>query len=343
MSKPDLKTLISELEGKLKKELSSVGNLKDLEELKIKALGKKSELYSILRNIGELPPEERKHAGESVNKLKTILEEEISKVESELKKKAGAEKLSAEAVDITMPGDYIRKGSLHPVAQIMEEIVEIFKPLGYSVVHGPEIEHEFFNFDALNIPGDHPARDMQDTFYLGKDTVLRTHTSPVQARTMMQTKPPVRVLSPGKVYRSDYDVTHTPMFHQIEGLYVDEGIKFSHLKGTLLYFAKRMFGQDTSIRLRPSYFSFTEPSAEVDVTCVACKGKGCRICKGTGWLEILGCGMVNPNVFKQVGYPETMTGFAFGMGLERIAMLKYKINDLRLFFENDVRFLRQFK
>lgn len=343
MSKPELKTLISELEGKLRKELSSVGNLKDLEEFKIKALGKKSELYSVLRNIGELPPEERKLAGESVNKLKSILEGEISNIELELKKKAGAEKLSSEAVDITMPGEHIRKGSIHPVVQIMEEVIEIFKPLGYSVVHGPEIEHEFFNFDALNIPADHPARDMQDTFYLGKDTVLRTHTSPVQARTMMQTKPPVRVLSPGKVYRSDYDVTHTPMFHQIEGLYVDEGIKFSHLKGTLLYFAKRMFGQDTSIRLRPSYFSFTEPSAEVDVTCVACKGKGCRICKGTGWLEILGCGMVNPNVFKQVGYPETMTGFAFGMGLERIAMLKYKINDLRLFFENDVRFLRQFR
>lgn len=343
MNKPDLKQLISELEGRLKNELSSIKDLKNAEDFRIKALGKKSELYSVLRNIGELPPEERKLAGENVNKLKAIIEEELSKVESELKKKAGVEKLSSDAVDITMPGDYTRKGAIHPVAQVIEDIIEIFKPLGYSVVHGPEIEHEFYNFDLLNIPADHPARDMQDTFYLSVDTLLRTHTSPVQARTMMQGPPPIRVLSPGKVYRSDYDVTHTPMFHQIEGLFVDEGIKFSHLKGTLLYFAKRMFGEDTSIRLRPSYFSFTEPSAEVDVTCVSCKGKGCRICKGTGWLEILGCGMVNPNVFKHVGYPEVTTGFAFGMGIERIAMLKYKINDLRLFFENDARFLRQFK
>ena len=342
MNKPDLKTLITELEGKLKAELCLVKDLKSAEDFRIKALGKKSELYSILRNIGELPPEERKLAGESVNKLKGILEEELCVVETDLKKKAGAERLSTQAFDVTMPGDYLRKGSTHPVAQVMEEIIDIFKPLGYSVAEGPEIEYEFFNFDCLNIPADHPARDMQDTFYVGKDSVLRTHTSPVQARVMMQNTPPIRILSPGKVYRSDYDVTHTPMFHQVEGLYVDEGVKFSHLKGTLLYFAKRMFGEDTAIRLRPSYFPFTEPSAEVDVTCVSCKGKGCRICKGTGWLEILGCGMVNPNVFKQVGYPETTTGFAFGMGIERIAMLKYKITDLRMFFESDVRFLRQF-
>ena len=342
MNRSDLQKLISELEGRLKTELSIVKDLKSAEDFRIKALGKKSELYSILRNIGELPAEERKLAGEAVNKLKIILEEELCAVEINLKKKDGLERLSTEAVDITMPGDYTRKGAIHPVAQVMEEIIEIFKPLGYSVAQGPEIEHEFYNFDTLNIPSDHPARDMQDTFYLGKDTVLRTHTSPVQARVMMQNTPPIRILSPGKVYRSDYDVTHTPMFHQIEGLFVDEGVNFSHLKGTLLYFAKRMFGEDTAIRLRPSYFPFTEPSAEVDVTCVSCKGKGCRICKGTGWLEILGCGMVNPNVFKKVGYPETTTGFAFGMGIERIAMLKYKITDLRLFFESDVRFLRQF-
>ncbi len=342
MNRSDLQKLISELEGRLKTELSIVKDLKSAEDFRIKALGKKSELYSILRNIGELPAEERKLAGEAVNKLKIILEEELCAVEINLKKKDGLERLSTEAVDITMPGDYTRKGAIHPVAQVMEEIIEIFKPLGYSVAQGPEIEHEFYNFDTLNIPSDHPARDMQDTFYLGKDTVLRTHTSPVQARVMMQNTPPIRILSPGKVYRSDYDVTHTPMFHQIEGLFVDEGVNFSHLKGTLLYFAKRMFGEDTAIRLRPSYFPFTEPSAEVDVTCVSCKGKGCRICKGTGWLEILGCGMVNPNVFKKVGYPETTTGFAFGMGIERIAMLKYKISDLRSLFENDVRFLRQF-
>jgi phenylalanyl-tRNA synthetase alpha chain len=338
----DLKTRIAELGTSLKNSLSSINNLKDLEDFKVKALGKKSELSLLLRGLGELTPDERKDVGAVVNELKKFLESTIAEKEQKLKATENLGKLKSEAIDVTLPGKVVRKGTLHPVSQVIEDMVEIFKPLGYSIAEGPEIEHEFYNFDALNILADHPARDMQDTFYVLDTLVLRTHTSPVQARTMMQKDVPVRILSPGRVYRSDYDVTHTPMFHQVEGLYVDKGVKFSHLKGTLLYFAKRMFGDNTTIRLRPSYFPFTEPSAEVDVTCVACKGKGCRICKNTGWLEILGCGMVNPNVFKHVGYPEGVTGFAFGMGIERIAMLKYKINDLRSLFESDVRFLRQF-
>jgi len=338
----DLKARIAELETSLKQSLLSINDLKDLEDFKVKALGKKSELSLLLRGLGELSPEEKREVGAVVNKLKTYLESTIAETEQKLRSAQNLNKLKTESIDVTLPGRVVRKGTLHPVTQVMEEIIEIFKPLGYSIADGPEVEHEFYNFDALNIKPDHPSRDMQDTFYVWDGIVLRTHTSPVQARTMMQNEVPVRILSPGRVYRSDYDVTHTPMFHQIEGLYVDKGVKLSHLKGTLLYFAKRMFGENTTIRLRPSYFPFTEPSAEVDVTCVACKGKGCRICKNTGWLEILGCGMVNPNVFRHVGYPEGVTGFAFGMGLERIAMLKYKINDLRSLFENDVRFLRQF-
>lgn len=338
----DLSRKLSALEESLNGDLCSINDLKSLEEFKIKALGKKSDLYQLTRNIGELEPEERKTAGASINKLKINLEQKINEIEEKLKSEDNKKKLSSESVDISMPGRVYRIGALHPVTQILNEMIEIFKPLGYSLANGPEIEHEFYNFDALNILPDHPSRDMQDTFYVMDNVVLRTHTSPVQARTMLKNTPPVRILSPGRVYRSDYDVTHTPMFHQLEGLVVDKGIKFSHLKGTLLYFAKRMFGEKTSIRLRPSYFPFTEPSAEVDVTCVACKGKGCRICKNTGWLEILGCGMVNPKVFEHCGYSEDVTGFAFGMGIERIAMLKYKISDLRSFYEGDVRFLRQF-
>jgi len=337
-----LKDKLNNLENVLRLEAKSIKDTKGLEEFKIRTLGKKSELYQLSRSIGELPAEERKTAGALINQVKNSIENLVLELETVFQKEESKKHLASSSVDTTMPGRYIRLGSIHPVTQVLNEIIEIFKPLGYSIADGPEIEHEFYNFDALNIPKDHPARDMQDTFYISEEVVLRTHTSPIQARTMMQNPPPVRVLAPGKVYRSDYDLTHTPMFHQIEGLYVDKNVKFSHLKGTLLYFAKRMFGEKTSIRLRPSYFPFTEPSAEVDVTCVACKGKGCRICKNTGWLEILGCGMVNPNVFKQCGYSEELTGFAFGMGIERIAMLKYKINDLRSFFEGDVRFLRQF-
>jgi phenylalanyl-tRNA synthetase alpha chain len=339
----EIQDKIKEIENNLQAQLSSINELKELEEYKVKALGKKSELYQLSRSIGQLSPEERKVAGATVNKLKNFIQDEITSLESKLKSKAKEDQLKNERIDITMPGKHVRLGSNHPVSTVLREIVDIFKPLGYSVASGPEIEHDFYNFEALNIPEEHPARDMQDTFYVMDNVVLRTHTSPIQIRTMMQNKPPVRILAPGRVYRSDYDISHTPMFHQVEGLLVDEDVKLSHLKGTLLYFAKRMFGDKTKIRLRPSYFPFTEPSAEVDVTCVMCKGKGCRVCKNTGWLEILGCGMVHQNVFKHAGYgTDKVTGFAFGMGIERIAMLKYRINDLRSFFENDARFLKQF-
>ena len=251
--------------------------------------------------------------------------------------------LLRERIDVTLPGRAVRHGRLHPVTQVREEICRIFAGLGFSVVEGPEVELDYYNFEALNIPKDHPARDMQDTFYVEDNIVLRTHTSPVQVRIMEKTKPPVRILSPGRVYRRDSDISHTPMFHQIEGLLVDRGITFGDLKGVLTVFLKQMFGEETALRFRPSFFPFTEPSAEVDIRCVMCSGRGCRVCGQSGWLEILGSGMVDPEVFKNVGYdPEEFTGFAFGLGLERIAMLKFGISDIRLFFENDLRFLEQF-
>ncbi len=253
------------------------------------------------------------------------------------------EALLRERIDVTLPGRGVRHGSLHPVTQVREEICRIFAGLGFSVVEGPEVELDYYNFEALNIPKDHPARDMQDTFYIEDNIVLRTHTSPVQVRIMEKTKPPVRILSPGRVYRRDSDISHTPMFHQIEGLLVDRGVTFGDLKGVLTAFLKQVFGEETALRFRPSFFPFTEPSAEVDIRCVMCSGRGCRVCGQSGWLEILGSGMVDPEVFKNVGYdPEEFTGFAFGLGLERIAMLKFGISDIRLFFENDMRFLEQF-
>ena len=253
------------------------------------------------------------------------------------------EALLRERIDITLPGRAIRTGRLHPIIQVSNQICDIFAGLGFSVVEGPEIELDYYNFEALNIPKDHPARDMQDTFYIEENIVLRTHTSPVQIRTMEKQKPPVRILSPGRVYRPDSDISHTPMFHQIEGLLVDKGITFGDLKGVLTFFVRKIFGEDTAIRFRPSFFPFTEPSAEVDIQCVMCRGTGCRVCGQSGWLEILGSGMVDPEVFKNVGYdPEEISGFAFGLGLERIAMLKYGVSDIRLFFENDWRFLEQF-
>ena len=253
------------------------------------------------------------------------------------------EGLLRERIDVTLPGRGVRHGSLHPVTQVREEICRIFAGFGFSVVEGPEVELDYYNFEALNIPKNHPARDMQDTFYIEDNIVLRTHTSPVQVRIMEKTKPPVRILSPGRVYRRDSDISHTPMFHQIEGLLVDRGVTFGDLKGVLTVFLKQVFGEETALRFRPSFFPFTEPSAEVDIRCVICSGRGCRVCGQSGWLEILGSGMVDPEVFKNVGYdPEEFTGFAFGLGLERIAMLKFGISDIRLFFENDMRFLEQF-
>jgi len=315
----------------------------DLASVKARYLGKKGEITVIMKEMGGLSPSERPAFGQLVNVVKDALENSILERLLLLKKNATLDSLKKERIDVTLPGRRVQVGKRHPLTIVMDEVVSIFTRIGFTVADGPEIETDYYNFEALNIPKDHPARDMQDTFYISDDVVLRTHTSPVQIRTMETQKPPVRIIAPGSVYRCDSDVTHSPMFHQVEGLIVDKGISFGDLKGILKTFVGEMFGEDVSLRFRPSFFPFTEPSAEVDIQCVMCGGSGCRVCSGTGWLEIMGCGMVDPAVFGYVKYdPEIYTGFAFGMGIERIAMLKYKINDIRLFFENDVRFLNQF-
>ena len=322
--------------------LSSVTDEKELNDLRVKYLGKKGVITLSLKRVGSLSSEERPEFGRQVNEVKKILEEGIKAKKDELKKKASLDE-KKDFFDPTLPGKRPARGTLHPITQVMDEVISIFTFMGFEVAEGPEIESDYYNFEALNIPKDHPARDMQDTFYITDDIVLRTHTSPVQIRTMEKESPPVRIIAPGKVYRCDSDISHTPMFHQVEGLFVDEGVSFAHLKGILKIFVHEVFGRDTALRFRPSFFPFTEPSAEVDVQCVICKGKGCRLCSNSGWLEILGAGMVDPEVFKSVNYDsEKWTGFAFGMGIERIAMLKYGIDDIRLFFENDLRFLKQF-
>ena len=322
--------------------LSSVTDEKELNDLRVKYLGKKGVITLSLKRVGSLSSEERPEFGRQVNEVKKILEEGIKAKKDELKKKASLDE-KKDFFDPTLPGERPARGTLHPITQVMDEVISIFTFMGFEVAEGPEIESDYYNFEALNIPKDHPARDMQDTFYITDDIVLRTHTSPFQIRTMEKESPPVRIIAPGKVYRCDSDISHTPMFHQVEGLFVDEGVSFAHLKGILKIFVHEVFGRDTALRFRPSFFPFTEPSAEVDVQCVICKGKGCRLCSNSGWLEILGAGMVDPEVFKSVNYDsEKWTGFAFGMGIERIAMLKYGIDDIRLFFENDLRFLKQF-
>jgi phenylalanyl-tRNA synthetase alpha chain len=318
-------------------------NIKNFNQLKAKYLGKKGLITEQLKKISEQPKEKRAEIGKLLNQAKNSIEKVFQETFNRLKREEKNRKLQAEKIDITLPGREMPIGNLHPITLVLNEIEEIFKLLGFDIAEGPEVETDFFNFQALNIPKNHPARDMQDTFYIDDDIVLRTHTSPVQIRVMKDTNPPVKIIAPGKVYRCDMDMTHTPMFHQVEGLLVDEGINFRHLKGVLEYFLKSIFYKDIGIRFRPSYFPFTEPSAEVDIECIFCKGDGCRVCSGTGWLEILGCGMVHPEVYKSVNYDyEKYSGFAFGMGVERIAMLKYGINDLRLFFGNDLRFLKQF-
>jgi phenylalanyl-tRNA synthetase alpha chain len=334
---------LEELRGEAVAELNQAETEEALLSIKTRYLGRKGLLTGLLRNISQVPPEERPLFGMRSNEIKDILAEAIDKALQRMALKKRAEALLGEKIDVTLPGRAIRTGRLHPIIQVSHEICEIFSGLGFSVVEGPEIELDYYNFEALNIPKDHPARDMQDTFYIEENIVLRTHTSPVQIRTMEKQKPPVRILSPGRVYRPDSDVSHTPMFHQIEGLLVDKGITFGDLKGVLTFFIRKIFGEETAIRFRPSFFPFTEPSAEVDIRCVMCRGTGCRVCGQSGWLEILGSGMVDPEVFKNVGYdPEEISGFAFGLGLERIAMLKYGVSDIRLFFENDWRFLEQF-
>ena len=325
--------------------IAGAASEEQLKELRVRYLGKKGELTAVLRGMGGLPEEERPAMGELANRTRELLEELLEERSRALGALELERRLKEEKVDVTLPGQPLPVGHLHPLSIVQAEIEDIFLNMGFEVVEGPEVELDYYNFEALNIPKDHPARDMQDSFYFGENTLLRTQTSPVQIRTMerMQPRLPIRVIAPGRVYRRDDDATHSPMFHQVEGLVVDRGITMGDLKGTLLAFAREMFGRDREIRLRPSYFPFTEPSAEVDVSCIVCGGKGCRACKHSGWLEILGAGMVHPRVLANGGYdPGEVTGFAFGMGIERVAMLKYGIDDLRIFFQNDYRFLRQF-
>ncbi|BEU87482.1 phenylalanine--tRNA ligase subunit alpha [Selenomonas sp. TAMA-11512] len=325
---------------------SVVKSLEDLNDIRVKVLGKKGELTSILRGMKDIAETERPRIGQIVNDARRELEALIEEKNRELKAKMLTSKLEAEKLDVTLPGRRVVRGHLHPLTVTMNRIKHIFMEMGYSVEEGPEVERDHFNFEALNLPKDHPARDMQDSFYITEEILMRTHTSPVQARTMQAHEPnsPIRMIAPGRVYRrDDYDATHSPMFTQVEGLVVDQGIRFSDLKGTLETFLRQIFNDKVGVRFRPSFFPFTEPSTEVDISCVICQGDGCRVCKGTGWLEILGAGMVHPNVLKASGYdPEKVSGFAFGMGVERIAMLSYGMDDLRLFFDNDVRFLEQF-
>ncbi|NVN97894.1 MAG: phenylalanine--tRNA ligase subunit alpha [Geobacteraceae bacterium] len=324
-------------------DLAGITGEDELQSLRVRFLGKKGELTSIMKGIGALTAEERPLIGQVVNSVRDCLEAAFESASTLLRDTIKSQKLNNEKVDVTLPGRSLPSGTKHPVSLVIEEISDIFAGLGFIVAEGPEIELDYYNFEALNFPKDHPARDMQDTFFVQNNLLLRTHTSPVQIRTMLKQKPPVRIIAPGTVYRCDYDATHSPMFHQIEGLMVDKGVTFGDLKGILTIFTNQMFGSDIGVRLRPSFFPFTEPSAEVDIACVICRGKGCRVCKNTGWLEILGAGMVDPEVFRHVDYDsENYSGFAFGMGIERVAMLKYGISDMRLLFENDVRFLSQF-
>ncbi len=324
--------------------LESVKDQQELEALRIRFLGKKGELTAILKQMGSLSAEERPVIGQLANETRAQIEAIITAKSAEFKSAAAMEKLNKETIDVTMPGSKKLMGKKHPLNLVLDEIKEIFLGMGFDVAEGPEVELDYYNFEALNIPKDHPARDTQDTFYITDNILLRTQTSPVQVRTMEKQKPPIRVISPGRVFRSDaVDATHSPVFHQIEGLVVDKGVTMGDLKGTLADFAKRLYGEDAVVRFRPHHFPFTEPSAEMDTMCFNCGGKGCRLCKGEGWIEILGCGMVHPKVLANCGIdPEEYSGFAFGMGLERLVMRRFNIDDLRLFYENDQRFLDQF-
>lgn len=334
---------ILSLKASFQQESKATATLSELQQLKVKYLGKKGLVTTKLRTLSAISPEIRPVYGKTVNEVKVYIEEEIDRIESLLKSEEYKRRILSEAIDITLPGKFTPFGREHPITRILSEITAIFVSMGFEIAEGPEVEHDYYNFEALNFPKDHPARDMQDTFFISDDVVLRTHTSPVQVRVMEKRKPPLKIVAPGKVYRCDADVSHTPMFHQVEGFIVDTDIAFSDLKGVLEAFIHSIFSAETPVRFRPSFFPFTEPSAEVDIGCIFCSGKGCRVCKHTGWLEILGAGMINPRVFEMVGYdPEVYTGFAFGMGVERITMLKYSIDDIRLFFENDLRFLKQF-
>lgn len=340
-----MKKQLDALQAEALAKISGCTSLQELQDVRVAYLGKKGAVTALLKGLGKLDKEERPKMGAMVNTVREALEAELSNVQAGLEAKALQARLDSERIDITLPGRTRRQGHLHPLTKVNEMIESFFMKMGYTVAEGPEIESDYYNFECLNLPADHPARDMQDSFYITDSVLLRTHTSPVQARTLQSHEPnsPVRMIAPGKVYRWDYDATHSPVFHQVEGLVVDKGITFADLKGTLELFLRHIFGNDTKVRFRTSFFPFTEPSAEVDISCCMCGGEGCRMCSHTGWLEILGCGMVHPNVLRLNGYdPDKVSGFAFGMGVERIAMLLYGINDLRLFYEDDMRFLKQF-
>jgi phenylalanyl-tRNA synthetase alpha chain len=334
---------LEKLHNEVLNSISQASTEKEISDIRVRYLGKKGTITQLLKSLGALPESERREAGRAANQIKESTEASIEEALLRIQERERREALEKEKIDVTLPGIRIPIGKKHPITQILEEIIDIFSRLGFEVVEGPEVELDYYNFEALNIPKGHPAREMQATFFISDEVVLRTHTSPMQVRTMERKRPPVRMICPGAVYRCDSDPTHSPMFHQVEGLLVDKGVTFADLKGVLTVFVHQMFGEKTRLRFRPSFFPFTEPSAEIDIECFICGGGGCGVCSNTGWLEILGSGMVDPAVYKFVNYdPEEVTGFAFGMGIERIAMLKFGINDIRLFFTNDLRFLRQF-
>lgn len=338
-----MKEKVAQLKEQAQSSIESAASLQELEEIRVSLLGKKGELTEISKGMKTLSPEERPVIGQLVNETREFISQILDEKNSQLKAKEKRARLEQEIIDITLPGEDIELGTSHPITETMNFMKDIFIEMGFDVADGPEIEKVEYNFDALNIPETHPSRDVTDTFYISDNVVLRTQTSPVQVRYMLEHKPPFRMICPGKVYRPDYDVSHTPMFHQMEGLMIGENISFANLKGILTHFVKKVFGE-TEVRFRPHFFPFTEPSAEMDVQCAVCKGKGCRVCKDSGWLEIMGCGMVDPEVLKSVGYdPNEVSGFAFGVGIERVTMLRHGIDDLRAFFENDIRFLKQFK
>ncbi|MDU1910327.1 phenylalanine--tRNA ligase subunit alpha [Fusobacterium sp.] len=338
-----MKEKVAQLKEQAQSSIEGAASLQELEEIRVRLLGKKGELTEISKGMKTLSPEERPVIGQLVNETREFISSMLDEKNDQLKEKEKRARLEQEIIDITLPGEEIELGTSHPITETMNFMKDIFIEMGFDIADGPEVEKVEYNFDALNIPETHPSRDITDTFYISDDVILRTQTSPVQVRYMLKHKPPFRMICPGKVYRPDYDVSHTPMFHQMEGLMIGENISFANLKGILTHFVKKVFGE-TEVRFRPHFFPFTEPSAEMDVQCAVCKGKGCRVCKDSGWLEIMGCGMVDPEVLKAVGYdPNEVSGFAFGVGIERVTMLRHGIDDLRAFFENDIRFLKQFK
>ena len=339
-----MKTQLNEIKNNASETLKKIKSKADLEAFRVDFLGKKGKLTAIMKGMGGLTPEERPIIGQIANDVRKFIENEISVINKELEARETERKLAEEKIDVTMPGKSITIGKRHPLTTVLDELTNIFIGMGFSIADGPEIELDYYNFEALNLPKDHPARDTQDTFYFTDNVLLRTQTSPMQIRVMEKQKPPIRIIAPGCVYRSDnVDATHSPVFHQIEGLVIDKGVTMADLKGTLEVFVKKLYGDDIRVRFRPHHFPFTEPSAEMDISCPACNGEGCRVCKGEGWIEILGAGMVHPKVLKNCGIdPEVYSGFAFGMGLERLVMRRFDIDDMRLLFENDIRFLKQF-